>query len=81
MGEDFLEVKELNISYPTRKETIVASNNVEFYLERGQILGILGEYQEKTKSLKASKIINNWSNFKEIFKIVIPPSEKEMLGL
>ena len=40
----FLEVKDLNISYPTRKENIVASKNVEFSLERGQILGILGEY-------------------------------------
>ena len=36
----FLEVKNLNISYPTRKETIVASKNVEFSLERGEILGI-----------------------------------------
>ena len=39
----FLEVKNLNISYPTRKETIVASKNVEFKLERGEILGIVGE--------------------------------------
>ena len=45
------------------------------------LLGILSEYQEKTKSLKASKIINNWSNFKRIFKIVVPPSEEEMLGI
>ena len=37
----FLEVKNLNISYPTRKETIVASKNVEFKLERGEILGIV----------------------------------------
>ena len=34
----FLEVKNLNISYPTRKETIVASKNVEFSLERGDIV-------------------------------------------
>ena len=27
------------------------------------------------------KIINNWSNFKGIFKIVVPPSEEEMLGI
>ena len=39
----FLEVKNLDISYPTRKETIVASKNVEFTLERGEILGIVGE--------------------------------------
>ena len=39
----FLEIKNLNISYATRKETIVASKDVEFVLERGEILGIVGE--------------------------------------
>ena len=39
----FLEIKNLNISYATRKETIVASKDVEFILERGEILGIVGE--------------------------------------
>ena len=39
----FLEVKNLNISYPTRKETIVASKDVEFTLERGEILGDWGD--------------------------------------
>ena len=38
-----LEIKDLNISYQTRKETIVASSNVNFVLERGEILGIVGE--------------------------------------
>ncbi len=45
------------------------------------LLGILGEYYEKTKSLKALKIIKDWDHFKEIFKIIVPPSEEEMLGL
>ena len=53
----FLEVKNLNISYPTRKETIVASKNVNFYLERGQILGIVGE-SGSGKSTIANAIIN-----------------------
>ncbi len=53
----FLEVKNLNISYPTRKETIVASKNVEFSLERGQILGIVGE-SGSGKSTIANAIIN-----------------------
>ena len=35
------------------------------------LLGILTEYYEKTKSLKASNIINDWSNFKDIFKIIM----------
>ena len=53
----FLEVKNLNISYPTRKETIVASKNVEFKLERGEILGIVGE-SGSGKSTIANAIID-----------------------
>ncbi len=53
----FLEVKNLNISYLTRKEKIVASKNVEFTLERGEILGIVGE-SGSGKSTIANAIIN-----------------------
>ena len=53
----FLEVKNLDISYPTRKETIVASKNVEFTLERGEILGLVGE-SGSGKSTIANAIIN-----------------------
>ncbi|MDB9864678.1 ABC transporter ATP-binding protein [Candidatus Thioglobus sp.] len=53
----FLKVKNLNISYPTRKETIVASKDVEFTLERGEILGIVGE-SGSGKSTIANAIIN-----------------------
>ena len=53
----FLEVKNLNISYPTRKETIVASKDVEFTLERGDILGIVGE-SGSGKSTIANAIID-----------------------
>ena len=52
-----LKVKNLNISYPTRKETIVASQEVEFTLERGEILGIVGE-SGSGKSTIANAIIN-----------------------
>ena len=53
----FLEVKNLTISYPTRKETIVASKDVEFTLERGEILGIVGE-SGSGKSTIANAIID-----------------------
>ena len=53
----FLEVKNLNISYKTRKETIIASKNVNFFLERGEILGIVGE-SGSGKSTIANAIIN-----------------------
>ena len=52
-----LKVKNLNISYPTRKETIVASKDVEFTLERGEILGIVGE-SGSGKYTIANAIIN-----------------------
>ena len=52
-----LKVNNLNISYPTRKETIVASKDVEFNLERGEILGIVGE-SGSGKSTIANAIIN-----------------------
>lgn len=52
-----LEIKDLNISYKTRKETIVASSNVNFVLERGEILGIVGE-SGSGKSTIANAIIN-----------------------
>ena len=53
----FLQVKNLNISYLTRKERIIASKNVKFNLERGEILGIVGE-SGSGKSTIANAIIN-----------------------
>ena len=53
----FLQVKNLNISYLTRKERIIASKNVQFNLERGEILGIVGE-SGSGKSTIANAIIN-----------------------
>ena len=50
-----LKVKNLNISYPTRKETIVASKDVEFTLERGEILGIVGEYGSGKSTIANAK--------------------------
>ena len=54
---NLLEIKNLNISYKTRKETIVASSNVSFTIERGEILGIVGE-SGSGKSTVANAIIN-----------------------
>ena len=53
----FLDIKELNIEYQTRKETIEASQNVSFSLERGEIIGIVGE-SGSGKSTVANAIIN-----------------------
>ena len=60
---------------------IVSIHKITTPYQEKILLGILNEYHEKTNSLKASKIINDWINYKEIFKIIVPPSEEEMLGL
>ena len=60
---------------------IVSIHKITNLKQEEILLEILNEYFEKTNSLKASKIIKNWSDFKGIFKIIVPPSEEEMLGL
>ena len=39
------------------------------------------EYHQKTKSPLAQKILSDWSSWKNLFKIVVPPSEKNKLGI
>jgi len=53
----FLEINNLDIQYKTRKETLNASRDVTFNLERGEILGIVGE-AGSGKSTVANAIIN-----------------------
>ena len=53
----FLKIQNLDISYKTRKETIIASQNVSFTLEKGEILGVVGE-SGSGKSTIANAIIN-----------------------
>ena len=53
----FLDIKDLDIEYQTRKETIEAGQNVSFSLERGEIIGIVGE-SGSGKSTVANAIIN-----------------------
>jgi len=44
-------------------------------------LEIIREYQAKTNSLKADKIIEYWSYYMSTFNLIVPPSEEEMLGI
>ena len=39
------------------------------------------EYHQSTKSIKAKKILSDWSSWKQLFKIVVPPSEKGKVGI
>ena len=42
---------------------------------------ILKSHLDLTKSKKAKEILSNWEEWKEKFKMLVPPSEKEKLGL
>ena len=45
------------------------------------LLEIINDYHHKTQSPKAANLLKDWSNFKTLFKVIVPPSEQEMLGL
>ena len=75
----FLQVKNLNISYLTRKERIIASKNVKFNLERGEILGIVGE-SGSGKSTIANAIINLIDPPGEITEGSIKIEDQEILN-
>jgi len=60
---------------------IVSIYKINTLKQEGILLEIINDYYEKTQSPKASKILKNWSHFKNIFKVIVPPSEEEMLGL
>ena len=40
---DFLEITNLNISYPTRRLLVAAVQDVSFSVKKGEILGLVGE--------------------------------------
>ena len=60
---------------------IVSIYKIKTLKQEEIILKIINEYYANTKSPKASKILKNWDDFKDIFKVIVPPSEEEMLGL
>lgn len=41
--KNFLEVKNLTVRYETKEETVYAVNDVSFWMEKGQTLGLVGE--------------------------------------
>ena len=43
MAEKLLEVKNLCVSFKTRKGTVRAVNNLSFSINHGEVLGIVGE--------------------------------------
>ena len=54
---------------------LIATNQEQFLHD------LIFEYHQKTKSPLAQKILSDWSSWKNLFKIVVPPSEKNKLGI
>ena len=54
----------------------LTSTNQEQFLK-----DLIIEYHQKTKSPEAQKILSDWSSWKNLFKVVVPPSEKNKLGI
>ena len=42
---------------------------------------LLQEHLELTNSSKASEVLEEWSKWKNHFKVIVPPSEKSKVGL
>tara|TARA_Y100001968_G_scaffold327174_1_gene371688 strand:- start:853 stop:1977 length:1125 start_codon:yes stop_codon:yes gene_type:complete len=42
---------------------------------------LLEKHLEKTNSHKTNLILQNWNSSKNLFKVIVPPSEKEKVGL
>ena len=79
-GIAFILDENNDLSNKVNKE-IVSIHKITSSKQEEILLEVIREYQAKTNSLKAYKIIENWSDFKSNFKLIVPPSEEEMLGI
>jgi len=66
-GIAFIIDEKNDLSNKVNKE-IVSIHKITSSKQEDILLEIIREYQEKTNSLKADKIIENWSHFKSTFK-------------
>ena len=79
-GIAFILDENNDLSNKVNKE-IVSIHKITSSKQEEILLEIIREYRAKTNSLKADRIIKNWSDFKSNFKLIVPPSEEEMLGI
>ena len=79
-GIAFIIDEKNDLSNKVNKE-IVSIHKITSLKQEDILLEIIREYVSKTNSLKAAKIIENWSYYRNIFKLIVPPSEEDMLGI
>ena len=60
---------------------IVELHHLSSTNQEERLKSLIIEYHQKTNSPKAKKILADWSSWKKLFKIVVPPSEKDKVGL
>ena len=79
-GIAFILDKKNELDLRMNKEIVevhhLTSTNQEQFLK-----DLIIEYHKKTKSPEAQKILSDWSSWKNIFKVVVPPSGKNKLGI
>ncbi len=79
-GIAFILDKKNELNSRMNKE-IVEVHNLTATNQEQFLKDLISEYHQKTKSPQAKKILSDWSSWKDLFKIVVPPSEKNKLGI
>ncbi len=72
---------EENISHDLVNTEIVEMSKISNKNQENILKPLIEQYFKHTESRKAIEILENWDQSKEYFKIIIPPSEKNNLGL
>ena len=60
---------------------IVGIHNLTSIRQEELLQNLIKEHIAYTKSHLAGRIINNWNNYKLKFKILVPPSEEQRIGI
>ena len=60
---------------------IVSTYKIQNKHQEQILFEILSDYYEHTQSIKACEILKNFEYFKKKFKIIVPPSEEDMISI
>ncbi len=79
-GIAFILDEKHNLDLRMNKE-IVELHHLSSTNQEQTLKDFIIEYHQNTKSPKAKEILSDWSSWKKLFKVVVPPSEKEKVGI